>query len=1336
MRSGSSSNNPAATAASGSAVRPRVNQLTLRASRMAGAGQPTDQIDAPLLRAEILKYLSGNKADAGDIALQRTKASYESLAAVCGLLSNSAMKLAWSLLQTEGKLALERNGEPGAQDVTVLRNLFILHKADARLPNTTKWDTAKVRSLVGMGWPHEQGVKDDFPVYELGPLQWWHALRTLRGAVLTRQTIQDASLDTLRALRSRNKASSGRTQPEASQGASSSRVRTEAGGEAGSRPARQAADATRQALRGAIVHDNPADVSYVPRARESGSAAPSVEDRDLSEAPSAAPPARAGKSKEVSPWLRPSRFSCVLTFQIWDLVEHRRKIMALPPGTEARECDIWECPAMHGLNEDKLTMFQCTGGRSTPGAAKPQLQVRIDCVNGFMRAGVMKYPSHYLDQEGRTLHGSMSGGIGRPPAYSPPAPAYTPSALPPGPTRSALTAPPTRLALTAPDAASAEPAPAASTSSPVGAFDEVAVADDAAPGARAEIDPVASAPSPSISRAPSTAPATTSSTHAPEISGPVAPSGAAQGRAPRQDQQRPLAKTGRQRPAQARQMNFATNNFDDSGSSSGHTASNRRSNGDAPPAAAVAAEGLLGAGIEAQSGSNAPAEGAPSAAHKRRREDDDEAPVGAVPDPSSLNEDQPAVRPPKKKRPAAPPRQSPATGNHQDEGVQPRKKVHPSKAPAAPHASQKEASPAVLSQEGSSTEDARRRSDGTTPTSAATSDGEARQPARSTKTAGSQDKGKGRATPVQGHQRSFATGLRFRSPLPGSRPVPRAGSPTEYRIRPTPVIPDADMRVEGPRMYPTSRITFPATSWTAAGSITPDPVNYLERTLRQDMRDMRDQQQDYLAGRFMMEHLRPALKERAPDPNSEALLRSILDNQRRMAADVSALTDATRAFSIGSTAPTASSSPVVAAPRATTPSAVASTDKASIAAPVADTPRPITETGMASLLKQMRTDITGDVSSMIRQETGPLSQRVDEMAANIASVKGDVAGVKGNMQGINERLLELEKQQPIIERMQALYIERVGLPVPATTLVLRPTSTSPQRNKAPTRASPSSRPSSSSYSLLPAAEAVTSPAPAAGTASSAPAVVSPVPEATSGAVQSRSATPRVRAPSSIVPVKDSVSQLDTVIRRDETLMNRVPASESGPPPARHTTPSTSQARVSAAAGSRPASSSTRVASRRQSRARSMSDAAVSEHAGEVSPMSTLTATTSAVPSQAPMAAPAGESDEEMEDAEAFKGAKRGIERVDEQAMSPPAKRSRSDGADDKGSDAHVEDEVSDADGEADAEGESDADGEADEDVAEDAETAPARTPKRHKKDYGPRTRHQPPRSAVREPGGI
>ena len=96
-------NSGSAARASGLAARATAAMTEqARALLMTGSGNPSDQLDGELLKAEVLAWLRGRlDRPPGELALLRAKCGYEALSQVSERISNSALKLAWNLVQAE-----------------------------------------------------------------------------------------------------------------------------------------------------------------------------------------------------------------------------------------------------------------------------------------------------------------------------------------------------------------------------------------------------------------------------------------------------------------------------------------------------------------------------------------------------------------------------------------------------------------------------------------------------------------------------------------------------------------------------------------------------------------------------------------------------------------------------------------------------------------------------------------------------------------------------------------------------------------------------------------------------------------------------------------------------------------------------------------------------------------------------------------------------------------------------------------------------------------------------------------------------------------------------------
>lgn len=620
------------------------------------------------------------------------------------------------------------------------------------------------------------------------------------------------------------------------------------------------------------------------------------------------------------------------------------------------------------------------------------------------------------------------------------------------------------------------------------------------------------------------------------------------------------------------------------------------------------------------------------------------------------------------------------------------------------------------------------------------------------------------------------------------------------------------MRVSG-----ISRISYPTWNPAVAPSAVNLSENRIDRELRELFRDERELSRNWQIGRFLPDHARPFLRSELQQHSVEPtrLLNEIVSGQRQSAEAMRVLTDTVAGLQLAQrSAPPAPPTSAVTAP--SMPAIQVARAVASEAARATGEPQPITESRMSDLLKQMSEQMTDNFAAKVRQETDPLSLRLEGVSTSVSEVGGRVDSLARDLQSYDSRLQDLEIWRPLMDRLSALHMDRDGQPPTRPALVLRAPVTADAREPAPTveTTAPTSAPAptvvppSASRERTPpsnveCAKAQAAPAAAAflvaaasqlGAVARRDYVAHPTPassppvrsSSTSGAVASQSepvaaeqpvpaasqlggttrpdnvarATPApstpVRSSSTsaavaaqfepvaaaapvaasgqlgatnnrdyAVPPTSVSEELEAVARRDDALMNRVPAGGRNSPTWRPSTP----AQMSFEAGTAvdPASPSQvehsfpfAVATPTIGLARD----------GVDSPMSPLTAPASAVQSQALPTVVTADSDEEMEDADTFKGAKRGFSEVDEPAVAGHAKRNRaaSPSADDEGSD-------------------SDDDAEADSDVSEASEdphvgaaaALPVRTPRGGGRGGkrgrgGPPTRRQPPRSATREVG--
>lgn len=80
-------------------------------------------------------------------------------------------------------MTIERNPKV-AEPLRAMMTIFSMDASEdiVRAGRTDKrYNYDKIRDIMAMGWPEDQAVVERFAIYQLGPVQWWHCLRTSTG---------------------------------------------------------------------------------------------------------------------------------------------------------------------------------------------------------------------------------------------------------------------------------------------------------------------------------------------------------------------------------------------------------------------------------------------------------------------------------------------------------------------------------------------------------------------------------------------------------------------------------------------------------------------------------------------------------------------------------------------------------------------------------------------------------------------------------------------------------------------------------------------------------------------------------------------------------------------------------------------------------------------------------------------------------------------------------------------------------------------------------------------------------------------------------------------------
>ncbi|VDB91411.1 unnamed protein product [Peniophora sp. CBMAI 1063] len=849
----------------------RARSAERRARAACGPGSMSDIVVPAFLTAEVQRFFDDDPESSGIISLSRVHSALEVLpTALVGpsRMPKTRLRTVWGLLQQEMKFAVGYNK---ASEVKPLRKMFNSINKGAYNTEQGQWDMGFVRESLAKGWPQEQALPVKLGASVLGPLQWWYTSWVLSGdSPPTRQDIYDC------ALRSFQKALQRHVQAEQSPRPDE----TGAGASGSNRPVRRAASAAIAASRAVKVKDDTSDPTYNPAEDEpktdakKSNAQPAVADTTPTTTVPAPSNATSRKARPLpSPWLPPSGFSAELKWQVANYNQHHAQTVQWPEGQHIPDAQLWEHPSMHGCPVDKDTgqavQFEvacttcqkhkrnciwrgskaclpcfwekgsngpCKGG--TPPTktqeeqkfCKPDYARRKAYLDDLVSKGKIQYPLHFVDETGRARRGSTSGTTGRAPTHEPLAPDAKLPALEQGGSSSA----PTSLAASRDTVTSNPPETATGSSdnarrplSPV-----VETGESATSVTKPAIGPSLS--SPSGDKALAVAGVIVSAT--PNASKSQSPSVAlAGGDAPKTPEG---ALSGRETIDESQQEDQMT--------------------GIVPSGASVAlANGHLpdaeneGREQERRDVEMTELSDTQPVANKRRREDETNETTALA----SITND---VHPPK--RPRRGTARASDNENAPDSGRE----------PSIARESEPDCVPTGMAP----------RPSGSRLTSELADDRSASATSRSASHAPApgQDRGKGRTkSKISGsEQRRTAPGpVKIRTAIPGTRSIPRAGSPSEFPpYRPAPckqddhlhetaidflnsVIPDENMEFSGDHA---GIVRVPQPVLNVAGDVV--FVNIVERAVRQELRDgLRDLRDDLRDDRVLQREDRQYQRE-------------------------------------------------------------------------------------------------------------------------------------------------------------------------------------------------------------------------------------------------------------------------------------------------------------------------------------------------------------------------------------------------------------------------------------------------------------------------------------------
>ncbi|VDB85624.1 unnamed protein product [Peniophora sp. CBMAI 1063] len=1103
-----------------------------RARRLCGSGPLVDVVDPTLLKKELTAFYGhGVPRDAspGLVAVNRAKRAFDRLSDVAqgpDRISKGTTRTLWALLLEEMKFAINHNV---TAFVEPLVRFLETTRREARQNHS--WDMGRVRHVLAGGWPSDFNITK-LKSQDLGPLHWWLGARKIADKEpLTRQHIYDAAY----ALRTITNSSRRRSPTPAAAVARSS-----------SRPSRQAASATNDALSSTIILDDdlggtyaPSDVGNDDGARDVGNddGARNVGNdggaRDVpasvrqtpwafgqgataaftATAPPQAPvmppppPPAPGATRRAqpSPWLPPSGFTAELKWNIEDYNVHKAQLLSHPRGVPIPEGFLWEHPALHGLqvSEDgQAKMFEASLASPVDFS---RLTIGVACLPCYWEKG---------------SQGKCEGG--RPPSTPVPKPDFA--------VRKAF--------LEELDRAGVYEFPSHIINRATGRGRRGA--DSGGTGGPPSYDP----PAPRYSPARPAAEAETEtppSTGNPQVPG-ITPQDAAPEHAGPTATPEPARLTG-PRPVHA--------SHDENTAEPVSAVTPAADDGDEhiPPATED--------GPPPEDVAMADVSNAPSGARKRRRQQ--VVGAGDNPDLASVPA-QPSRKRARKHNSVAPQegQNARAPSGPPAPRARPALPIPPRPRPMLPESESEDAGDARSAQSATPTTESEHQ-----PTPVPTNIGPPK------------GKGKGRAVPRPSgtQQRSAANrGIQFHDNVPGTRPVSRAGSPV-FRARPWPVIPDRDMQVSGDRTYeiPTgvSRISYPHPTplSTSTVNVSGDILlaNHVERAMRHEVRDIRnevreirDQDRDWLSGRYQTDFVMPRHREVLES------VRELREEVRGFAKSAGMMVAPPQA-SIGdqlSPAPPAAPERLPQAPHVPGISTGHSSTLL-VPAPAPPTPsQPSSGDGFSHMFQDLQTnlqnsfanfseemqrslaertapiaDLRGSVQDLTTRfgELAPISGRVDEMGRNVEALSSDLRVLVGRVQ-------RLEDVGPLSSNLRvfAEQHDRLGA-APAPVLVLRQPVVPQTRRTPPVAEAPGAFQPGIARSLTPA----TPPNRRAVSSVAAPAMPSVSPSA---ALAPAPASDPVHTPDRALlrTTQDPAARLLDAISRDRDLLSMIPAD--APPP--------------------------------------------------------------------------------------------------------------------------------------------------------------------------------------------
>ncbi|VDB91402.1 unnamed protein product [Peniophora sp. CBMAI 1063] len=438
-----------------------------QAHTVCGWGTMSDLVSSDSLDEELERFYEEDPESAAVVSILRVYTALELLAprlVGSSRIAKTPLRSIWSLLRKEMSQAFKRHA---VEEYRPLRRIAKTINTGGYNAGTKTWDMGFVREALAKGWPTQLKLPVKLGPNALGPLQWWYSLDSLAAnKSITRQDIFDAALQKFNDThRQRGPV----TQP----------LQTERNSEAAPRDAssstrspRPAANAALAANRKIPVKDDGSDPTYTPglpgkadrtsRASPPQPSASTANAQQQANAGQAEAPPETGNGRKPkpkpapSPWLPPPGFTADVKWQCEDYNALYERLVNWSADEPIPDALLWEHPSMHGCPVDKETGMPmlckpacatckkykrncwwrgskactpCFWEKGSHGAChspqpdvasdnlrhyKPDFARRMAFLNELEAKGKIKFPSHFVDEAGRARRSTTTGPTPRP----------------------------------------------------------------------------------------------------------------------------------------------------------------------------------------------------------------------------------------------------------------------------------------------------------------------------------------------------------------------------------------------------------------------------------------------------------------------------------------------------------------------------------------------------------------------------------------------------------------------------------------------------------------------------------------------------------------------------------------------------------------------------------------------------------------------------------------------------------------------------------------------------------------------------------------------------------